>query len=68
MAVRQCSTATWVARCTSDKMSRKSLARSPCVWVFWWEVEHRDIFRSVASCSASRYKGAPDALSELGML
>ena len=33
MAVTHCSTATWVARGTSEEMSRKSLAGSLCVWV-----------------------------------
>ena len=33
-AVRQCSTANWVARCTAQEMSRKSLARYLCVEVF----------------------------------
>ena len=68
MAVRHCSTTTWVARGTSEEMSRKSLAGSPCVWVFSWAAERRDVFGSIASCSNSRYNGASDALSELGML
>ena len=67
MAVRHCSTATWVARGTSEETSRKSLAGSPCVGVFCWAAECSDVFGSVASCSDSRYKGASDVLSELGM-
>ena len=37
-------------------------------WVFICAAERRDIFGSVASWSDSGYKGASDALSELGML
>ena len=44
------------------------MAGSPCVWVVCWAAKRRDIVESVASCSNSRYKGASDALCELGML
>ena len=60
MAVTHCSTATWVARATSEEISRNSLAGSPCVWVFCWAAERSDVLGSVASCSVSRYKGASD--------
>ena len=37
-------------------------------WVFTCAAERRDVFAPVASWSKSGYKGASDALSELGML
>ena len=56
MIVKHGSTATQVARGTSEEMSRKSLDGSLSVWVFCREAERRDVFGLVPSWSDSRYK------------
>ena len=54
MAVSHCSRARWMARGTSEEMSRRSVAGSPCVSVFSLVAERTDVFGLLASCSHSR--------------